>query len=246
MLQPLATIALMIVALLLSKGRAADQELQLSILKEDDADGAGGGNATQLILRFLRGDDDAQLLAKAVAFVAEHELGGGEVAGCTRGDAECAAGALAGAMRARCARADAEDDDDDDDDDDGGGRRRRRRRKEAEEDGTKKQKKKQKQKSSATSSSSSSSSSSSAARAASWDVASASMRRSLTVVDGFLARPDALREFALSQPFDHKGQHPGRRTRSFAGDATFAPISRAVEEETVVGVPPRQLLLPRG
>lgn len=41
------------------------------------------------------------------------------------------------------------------------------------------------------------------------------MRTSLIIIDDFYANPDAVRNFALSQPFDVVGNYPGRRTVSF-------------------------------
>ena len=41
------------------------------------------------------------------------------------------------------------------------------------------------------------------------------MRTNLIIVDDFLGNPDAVREFALKQDFNVKGNYPGVRTRSF-------------------------------
>ena len=59
--------------------------------------------------------------------------------------------------------------------------------------------------------------------------------RSLVVVDDILEYPYALREFGLSCEFQYKGNHPGRRTASFANHEAFKPLRRRVEE--LVGEP---------
>lgn len=44
------------------------------------------------------------------------------------------------------------------------------------------------------------------------------MNVSLLIIDNFYANPDAVRAFALSQPFGVKGNYPGARTDSFLTD----------------------------
>lgn len=41
------------------------------------------------------------------------------------------------------------------------------------------------------------------------------MRTNLIITDNFLGNPDSVREFALKQEFNVKGNYPGTRTRSF-------------------------------
>lgn len=41
------------------------------------------------------------------------------------------------------------------------------------------------------------------------------MRTNLIITDNFLGDPDSVRDFALQQAFDVKGNYPGARTRSF-------------------------------
>ena len=41
------------------------------------------------------------------------------------------------------------------------------------------------------------------------------MRTNLIIVDDFLGNPDMVRDFALKQDFNVKGNYPGIRTRSF-------------------------------
>jgi hypothetical protein len=46
------------------------------------------------------------------------------------------------------------------------------------------------------------------------------MKTSVIIVDEFYGNPDAVREFALSQPFNVKGNYPGARTLPFLNDNT--------------------------
>lgn len=48
----------------------------------------------------------------------------------------------------------------------------------------------------------------------------------ILVVDNFLEEPDAVRDFALKQPFTVKGNYPGVRTESFATDAMKERIEK--------------------
>ncbi len=75
-----------------------------------------------------------------------------------------------------------------------------------------------------------------AANTRSFELSSSKERlRSLVVEDHVLQHPYALREFGLSLEFLYKGNHPGRRTASFANHAAFRPLRRRVEE--LVGEP---------
>ena len=51
------------------------------------------------------------------------------------------------------------------------------------------------------------------------------MRTNIIVTDVFYNNPDEVRKFALSQPFDVKGNFPGFRTKSFINQSTKDTIS---------------------
>lgn len=55
------------------------------------------------------------------------------------------------------------------------------------------------------------------------------MRTSLLIVDDFYSNPDDVREFALQQDFDVKGNYPGLRTAPFLNEDTKQGIQRLLE-----------------
>ena len=55
------------------------------------------------------------------------------------------------------------------------------------------------------------------------------MRTNLIIVDDFYNNVDEVREFALSQPFDVKGNYPGVRTGCLINDSTRENIQKIVE-----------------
>ena len=55
------------------------------------------------------------------------------------------------------------------------------------------------------------------------------MRTNLIIVDDFYNNVDEVREFALSQKFDIKGNYPGRRTGCLINDSTRENIQKIVE-----------------
>ena len=50
------------------------------------------------------------------------------------------------------------------------------------------------------------------------------MKVNLIVVDNFYDNPDQVREFALAQQFEVRGNYPGLRTKSFLNDSQKAVI----------------------
>jgi predicted Zn-dependent protease with MMP-like domain len=54
------------------------------------------------------------------------------------------------------------------------------------------------------------------------------VRTNVIVTDDFYSNPDAVREFALSQPFDVTGNYPGRRTKSFLTEDTKQAIQSII------------------
>ena len=58
------------------------------------------------------------------------------------------------------------------------------------------------------------------------------MRTNLIVIDDFYTNPDQVRNFALEQPFDVKGNYPGHRTRPHVTPATKQYIQDIVEFHT--------------
>lgn len=54
------------------------------------------------------------------------------------------------------------------------------------------------------------------------------MKLDLVIADNFYDNPDDVRQFALSQPFDVKGNYPGARTKPFMNDSVKAAISTLV------------------
>lgn len=54
------------------------------------------------------------------------------------------------------------------------------------------------------------------------------MQTSLIVIDDFYTNPEEVRNFALAQPFDVKGNYPGVRTRSFLWDELKTSIQGLV------------------
>jgi len=54
------------------------------------------------------------------------------------------------------------------------------------------------------------------------------MRTNLIVTDDFYSNADAVRKFALTQPFDVTGNYPGRRTKSFLTEDTKEAIQAIV------------------
>lgn len=52
------------------------------------------------------------------------------------------------------------------------------------------------------------------------------MKTTLLVIDDFYANPEEVREFALAQDFDVKGNYPGLRTKPFLNDSTKEGIQR--------------------
>ena len=55
------------------------------------------------------------------------------------------------------------------------------------------------------------------------------MRTNLIIVDDFYNNVDEVRKFALSQPFDVKGNYPGVRTGCLINDSTRENIQKIVE-----------------
>lgn len=58
---------------------------------------------------------------------------------------------------------------------------------------------------------------------------SKSPQQSLIVIDNFMEQPYALREFGLACDFIYKGNHPGKRSASFANLRAFRQIRRKIE-----------------
>lgn len=54
------------------------------------------------------------------------------------------------------------------------------------------------------------------------------MRTNVIILDHFYNNPDEVREFALNQDFDRKGNFPGVRTKSFINDSTKETISKVL------------------
>lgn len=54
------------------------------------------------------------------------------------------------------------------------------------------------------------------------------MKLDLVIANNFYDNPDDVRRFALSQPFDVKGNYPGARTKPFMNDSVKAAISTLV------------------
>lgn len=54
------------------------------------------------------------------------------------------------------------------------------------------------------------------------------METNVIVTDNFYSNPDAVRAFALSQPFDVTGNYPGKRTKSFLTEDTKQAIQSIV------------------
>jgi hypothetical protein len=54
------------------------------------------------------------------------------------------------------------------------------------------------------------------------------MKLDLVIAENFYDNPDDVRAFALSQPFDVKGNYPGSRTKPFMNDSMKAAISTLV------------------
>lgn len=54
------------------------------------------------------------------------------------------------------------------------------------------------------------------------------MKLDLVIANDFYDNPDDVRGFALSQPFDVKGNYPGARTKPFMNDSIKATISNLV------------------
>ena len=54
------------------------------------------------------------------------------------------------------------------------------------------------------------------------------MKLNLVIAENFYNDPDDVRRFALSQPFDVKGNYPGARTQPFMNDSVKAAISALV------------------
>ena len=57
------------------------------------------------------------------------------------------------------------------------------------------------------------------------------MRTNLIIVDDFYNNVDEVRKFALSQPFDVKGNYPGVRTGCLINDSTRENIQKIVEPQ---------------
>jgi hypothetical protein len=55
------------------------------------------------------------------------------------------------------------------------------------------------------------------------------MRTNVIIIDDFYENPHEVREFALSQKFETKGNFPGWRTESFLNDSIAATLSRVLE-----------------
>ena len=58
------------------------------------------------------------------------------------------------------------------------------------------------------------------------------MKTNLIIVDDFYSNPDEVRKFALQQPFDVKGNYPGKRTKSHISKGTKKYIQDIVEFHT--------------
>ena len=54
------------------------------------------------------------------------------------------------------------------------------------------------------------------------------MKLNLVIAEDFYDNPDGVRKFALSQPFNVKGNYPGVRTKPFMNDSMKAVISNLV------------------
>jgi hypothetical protein len=54
------------------------------------------------------------------------------------------------------------------------------------------------------------------------------MKLNLVIAEDFYDNPDEVRQFALSQPFDVRGNYPGARTKPFMNDSMKAVISNLV------------------
>jgi len=55
------------------------------------------------------------------------------------------------------------------------------------------------------------------------------MLLNLFIIDDFYANPDNVRNFALAQPFDQKGNYPGLRTKSFLWEDVKDIIQKTIE-----------------
>ncbi len=55
------------------------------------------------------------------------------------------------------------------------------------------------------------------------------MKTNLIITDDFYQNPDAVREFALSQPFEVTGNYPGKRTKPWLPDDLKASIQYIVQ-----------------